>query len=173
MDAIVLEPSLRMTLEQDAAHEANSVNDLINEADDDYLRERQQAKIDREIVAYEEMHAELLRDNLDEWVALHNQELVEHDRDRVALDRRLRAWYGRTSVLIRQVLLDPIEEIWMRTPSTGRTTAMRFAYNTDYIPQAPHLEIRMAVPDETFRMAPLAVLVDTGADDDDRSASLH
>lgn len=32
MDAIVLEPSLRMTLEQDAAHEARSVNDLIDEA---------------------------------------------------------------------------------------------------------------------------------------------
>lgn len=53
MDAIVLEPSLRMTLEQDAAHEARSVNDLINEAVAHYLRERQQAKIDREIAAYE------------------------------------------------------------------------------------------------------------------------
>ena len=123
MDAIVLEPSLRMTLEQDAAHEARSVNDLINEAVAHYLRERQQAKIDREIAAYEAMHAELMREHLDEWVALHNQELVDHDRDRVALYRRIRARYGRTSVLIRQVLAEPVEEIWMRTPSTGRTTA--------------------------------------------------
>ena len=41
---------------------------------------------------------------------------------------------------------------------------MRYAYNTDYVPPAPHLEIRLAVPDEMFRMTPLAVLVDTGAD---------
>ena len=41
---------------------------------------------------------------------------------------------------------------------------MKFAYNTDYVPPAPHLEIRLAVPDEAFRMTPLAVLVDTGAD---------
>jgi hypothetical protein len=41
---------------------------------------------------------------------------------------------------------------------------MKFAYNKDYVPPAPHLEIRLAVPDETFRMAPLAVLIDTGAD---------
>lgn len=41
---------------------------------------------------------------------------------------------------------------------------MRFAYNTRYVPPAPHLEIRLAVPDEAFRMAPLTVLVDTGAD---------
>lgn len=111
-----------MTLEQDAAHDARSVNDLINEAVAHYLRERQQAKIDREIAAYETMHAELMRDHLDEWVAIHNQELVDHDRDRVALYRRIRAIYGRTSVLIRQVLAEPIEEIWVRTPSTGRTT---------------------------------------------------
>lgn len=41
---------------------------------------------------------------------------------------------------------------------------MRFAYDTDYVPPAPHLEIRLAGPDEAFRMAPLTVLVDTGAD---------
>ena len=40
---------------------------------------------------------------------------------------------------------------------------MKFAYNTDYVPPAPHLEIRLAIPDETFRMTPLVVLVDTGA----------
>lgn len=48
MDAIVLEPSLRMMLEQDAAQEARNVNDLINEAVARYLRERRQAKrVDR------------------------------------------------------------------------------------------------------------------------------
>ena len=68
------------TLEQDAAQEARSVNDLINEAVAHYLRERQQAKIDREIAAYEAMHMELITDHPGEWVALHEEELVNHDR---------------------------------------------------------------------------------------------
>ena len=88
---------MRRTLEQDAAQEARSVNDLINEAVAHYLRERQQAKIDREIAAYEAMHMELAR-YPGEWVALHKQELVNHDLDRVALYRRIRAKYGHTSV---------------------------------------------------------------------------
>ena len=122
MDAIVLEPTLRSRLEQDAAQEVRSVNDLVNEAVAQYLRQRQQAKIDREIATYEDMHAQLLRDHLGEWVAIHDQQLVDHDSDRVALYRRVRARYGRTSVLIRQVTTEQVEEIWLRTPSTGRTT---------------------------------------------------
>ncbi|MCB9141978.1 MAG: hypothetical protein H6646_06845 [Anaerolineales bacterium] len=122
MDAIVLEPTLRSRLEQDAAQEVRSVNDLVNEAVAQYLRQRQQAKIDREIVAYEDMHGQLVRDHLGEWVAIHDQQLVDHDSDRVALYRRVRARYGRTSVLIRQVTTEQVEEIWLRTPSTGRTT---------------------------------------------------
>ena len=120
MDTIMLEPSLRIWLEQDAAQDVRSVNDLVNEAVAQYLRERQQTKIDREIAAYEAMHAQLARDHLGDWVAIHRQKLVDHDRDRVALYRRIRAQYGRTAVLLRQVTVDPVEEVWVRTPTTGK-----------------------------------------------------
>jgi len=122
MDTIMLEPNLRAWLEQDAEQDTRSINDLINEAVSQYLRERQQAKLDREIAAYEAMHPQLMLVHAGEWVAIHRQELVDHDRDRVALYRRIRSRYGRTSVLIRQVMDDPIEEVWLRTPSTGRAT---------------------------------------------------
>jgi hypothetical protein len=121
MDTIVLEPNLRAWLEQDAEQDTRSINDLINEAVAQYLRERQQAKLDREIAAYEAMHPQLVLDHAGEWVAIHRQELVDHDHDRVALYRRIRSRYGRTSVLIRQIMDDPIEEVWLRTPSTGRS----------------------------------------------------
>lgn len=122
MDKIVLEPSLRAWLEQDAAQDTRSINDLINEAVAQYLRDRQQAKLDNEIAAYEALHHELVRDHAGEWVAIHRQELVDHDRDRVALYRRIRSRYGHTSVLIRQVLPEPVEEVWLRTPATGRAS---------------------------------------------------
>lgn len=123
MDTIVLEPNLRVWLEQDAEQDTRSVNDLINEAVAQYLRERQQAKLDREIVAYEAMHSQLLLDHAGEWVAIHRQELVDHDHDRIALYRRIRSRYGRTSVLIREVMAYPVEEVWLRTPTTGRASA--------------------------------------------------
>lgn len=123
MDTIVLEPNLRVWLEQDAEQDTRSVNDLINEAVAQYLRERQQAKLDREIVAYEAMHSQLLLDHAGEWVAIHREELVDHDRDRIALYRRIRSRYGRTSVLLRKVMADPVEEVWLRTPATGRASA--------------------------------------------------
>jgi len=120
METIVLEPGLRTWLEQDAAQDVRSLNDLVNEAVGRYLRERQQTKLDREIAAYEAMHPRLLREHLDEWVAIHRQKLVDHDGDCAALYRRVRAQYDRTSVLIRQVTPDPIEEVWMHTPTTGK-----------------------------------------------------
>lgn len=121
METIMLEPSLRTWLEQDAAQDVRRINELVNEALAQHLRQRQEAKIDREIAAYEAMHVQLVRDHLGEWVAIHRQQLVDHDSDRAALYRRIRSQYGRTAVLIRQVAVDPVEEVWARTPATGRT----------------------------------------------------
>ncbi|OGO43460.1 MAG: hypothetical protein A2Z04_06410 [Chloroflexi bacterium RBG_16_57_9] len=120
MDVIVLRSDLRETLKKDAEQEARSVNDLVNEAVEHYLRERQQAKLDTEIAAYEAMHDELRQKYLGEWVAVHDQKLVEHDSDGLALYRRVRARFGRISVLIRQVTEESVEEVWIRTPSTGK-----------------------------------------------------
>ena len=50
MDAtIVLRADLRETLEKDAEQEARSLDDMVNEAVEHYLRERQRAKLDQEL----------------------------------------------------------------------------------------------------------------------------
>ena len=120
MDAIILRPDLRETLEKNARQEARSVDDIVNEAVERYLHEQQLAKLDTEILAYESMHPELRQKYLGQWVAVHEQKLVDHDSDRAALYRRVWAKYGRTSVLIRQVRDQASEDIWIRTPSYGR-----------------------------------------------------
>lgn len=117
---ITLKPDLLETLAKDAEQESRSVNDIVNEAVELYLRERQRAKLNREIVAYEAMHSELRQKYLGQWVAIHQRELVDYDHDRVALYQRIRAKYGRISVLLRQVADQPIDEVWVRTPSTGK-----------------------------------------------------
>ncbi len=120
MLSISLSPDLTSSLEQEAIEEDKSVNDIVNSAVENYLHARQQAKIDQEIVAYQAMHAKLKKEMLGEWIAIHNQKLVDHDIDRVALYRRIRARYDRNPILIRQVREQPTEELFARTPNTGR-----------------------------------------------------
>ena len=120
MEAIVLRPELREAVEKDATQEAKSVNEIVNEAVEQYVRERLRVKLDQEIAAYEAMHAELRRKYLGKWVAVHEQKLIDHDDDRAALYRRVRAKFGSLPVLIRQVTAQTSEDIRMRTPSTGK-----------------------------------------------------
>jgi hypothetical protein len=120
MGEIVLRSDLHETLEKDAEREDRSVNEIVNEAIERYLHERQIAKLDAEIAAFEKLYPELRQKYLGQWVAMHEQELVDYDSDRAALYKRVRATYGRTAVLIRQVTEQPDNEIWIRTPSTGK-----------------------------------------------------
>jgi hypothetical protein len=120
MDAIALRDDLRETLERDAEQEAKSISEIVNVAVERYLHERQLAKLDTEIAAYERMYPELHQKYLGKWVAVYEQKLVDHDDDRAALYRRVRATFRRTAVLIRQVTEQPDNEIWIRTPSTGK-----------------------------------------------------
>jgi len=119
-EPIVLRPELQDFLEKSAQQEAKSVNDVINEALAYYFEAKQEEKINQEIEAYQAMHSELWEKLPYQWVAIHNQTLVDHDTDDVALYRRVRAQYGRISILIRQVRETPNPEIWIRTPSTGK-----------------------------------------------------
>jgi Family of unknown function (DUF5678) len=122
MSVITLRPDLVTTLEQDALQAQKSVSDFVNDAIAYYIQARQQEKLTSEIAAYESFHTELKQKYLGQWVAIHNQQLVDHDVDRVSLYRRIRQQYGKTSVLLRQVEEYPAAEIWWRTPNTGKVT---------------------------------------------------
>ncbi len=41
---------------------------------------------------------------------------------------------------------------------------MKFNYNTHYFPAAPHMQIRLGIPDEALKIGPLLAFVDSGAD---------
>jgi len=120
VEAIVLKPDLQESLERDAIRESRTVSDLVNEAVARYLREREQAKLERETAAYEHMHHDLARDYLGQWVAVHDGALVDHDTDVSALSQRLRQRYGRTSILIRQVREEPSDDLRVRSPRLVR-----------------------------------------------------
>lgn len=119
-ETITLRPDLRESLARNAQEAARTLNDLVNEAVESYLEVRQNEILDREVAAYVRLQPGLWRTMPGEWVAIYKQQLVDHDADQMVLYRRIRSTYGATPVLIRQVGENPVEEIWIRTPSMGR-----------------------------------------------------
>jgi hypothetical protein len=122
-DVVVLRPDLREILERNAEQEARTLDDLVNEAVALYVHRLQQKQIEREAEAYERMHPSLRDRFLGQWVAIHDQQLVDHDSDRLALYRRVRTRFGHTPILMRRVAESPVETIWMRTRSTGKKSS--------------------------------------------------
>ena len=98
-----LREELLETLEDRAEQEGKDVNDILNAAVEHYLLKEQRDKLDQEISAYQTMYPDLLKKYPQQWVAIHNRELVDHDIDGLALYNLVRKNYGLTSVLIRNV----------------------------------------------------------------------
>lgn len=116
MATIDVSSEIRAQLEADAARESRSVEDLVNQLLRAYLRDRQRQKIARETEAYDSLHPALVADHLGRWVAIHGEQLVDSDGDLAALHARIRAQYGRTAVLIRQVERTPERELRAGSP---------------------------------------------------------
>ena len=120
METIELRPDLREALEQDAERESRSVNDIVNDAVEQYLYEQSKTKILWEIEAYHRMHPELKQKYFHQWVAVHDQKLIDHDEDRTILHRRVHEKYGDISILIREVMEQPEVELRFRTRGRGK-----------------------------------------------------
>lgn len=118
-ETIMLRDDLRLSLVETIQGEA-SLNDLVNAAVESYLEARQNEKLDREIAAFIRLQPTLRRMLPDVWVAVHDEQVVDHDADRRLLYRRIRAAYGAMPVLLRRVDDVTGEDIWFRTTSTGK-----------------------------------------------------
>ena len=117
-----LRPDLNRSLVESARLEKKTVGDLINDAVEYFLEWRWREALDRELSAYAAIHGELWRTQRGQWVAVYEGRLVDQDTDEATLVGRVRAQIGEVPVLICQVGPSPVEESWLRTPSTGRRT---------------------------------------------------
>jgi hypothetical protein len=70
----------------------------------------------REEAAFYRMHVDLLQKYLGEYVAVYNEEMVDHDRDQVALYLRIKARYPGQFVWIASVRETAVEEYIMHPP---------------------------------------------------------
>ena len=117
-----LRPDLNRSLVESARLEKKTVGDLINDAVEYFLEWRWREALDRELSAYAAIHSELWRTQRGQWVAVYEGRLVDQDTDEATLSRACVPQLGEVPVLICQVGPSPVEESWLRTPSTGRRT---------------------------------------------------
>jgi len=81
-----------------------------------YLRDETRRAIQHEADAFRAMHADLLARYADEYVAIYQGTLVDHDADQLALFTRIEKQYPDAPVLITQVLPEPEEVYTFRSP---------------------------------------------------------
>ncbi|MCX6044962.1 MAG: DUF5678 domain-containing protein [Chloroflexi bacterium] len=89
----------------------------VDVADEDFgdLSELDQA-VEREIAAYHAMHATLWEEYPGQHVAIYGGQLIDHDRDGVALSQRIDQQYPDEFVLMRKVESEPERVLYFRSP---------------------------------------------------------
>ncbi len=73
-------------------------------------------QMQKEEAAFEKMLPTLLPNYLGEYVAIYQQQLVDHDEDEIALVERVHATYPNAVILVKQVSNVPEQPIVFRSP---------------------------------------------------------
>lgn len=73
-------------------------------------------QMEQEQAAFQRMLPELLASHAQEYVAIHHGQLVDHDKEQIALVTRVDAAYPQEVVLIKQVKGEPDKVLHMRSP---------------------------------------------------------
>jgi hypothetical protein len=103
-----------------AKQQDRKLEDLIQEALQQYIWESRERQIDREMQAYRALHLELKQHYLGEYVAIYNGKLVDHDVDRRTLSQRVHQRYADAVVLITPVEPQPDREFLLTSPRFER-----------------------------------------------------
>ncbi len=100
MTEIVLGEPLASQIREAAEAQGIAVENLIEEAVRQYRFQAQRAKLDAEADWWRAAPARLRSSYAGEFVAIHNRQVVDHDKSDEDLRRRIRAVFRKTAVLI-------------------------------------------------------------------------
>jgi hypothetical protein len=82
----------------------------------DFLRAEARHRMRHETKAFRAQHAELLAQYPDQYVAIYQGQVVDHDADQLALLARVEKRYPDTTVLIALITSEPEESYTMHSP---------------------------------------------------------
>jgi hypothetical protein len=83
----------------------------------------EQGAMGREMAAYQAMHKKLLMQYENQYVAIYGGQVVDHDRDQLALVKRRLKNYPNEIVMITQVRPEPIRTLHFRSPRLARSVS--------------------------------------------------
>lgn len=90
--------------------------DIVERSDTPFPVNTNRSIMDQNMTSYQEMHSELVKDYLDQYVAICDDQLIDYDADPIALLQRVRTQHPNKVVLRRKVELAPERELRIRHP---------------------------------------------------------
>jgi hypothetical protein len=103
MQQITLPSTMLSQLRQLAFQENRTVDDLVQDAVQEHLELRADAKIDHEITAFEQQHETLMEHYLGQFVAMHQGQVIDADPELEPLFLRVQNKLPDTPILFRLV----------------------------------------------------------------------
>ena len=117
------EQSLVDRLHQLARQQGGGAEQVLEAAVRDYLDRFEKEAIHRETEHFWAIHHDLLEQYSGEFIALHSGQVVDHDREITALEKRVRQKYGWLPVLIAPVHPEERRELFWRGTRYDKSTA--------------------------------------------------
>jgi len=116
MTTVNLKPDLTRQIEHLAGTKQTEKEAFIDKAVRQYIAQLRHDKIRAETAAFEAQYETLLPQYLNQYVAFHNGQVIDHDPDLRTLHLRVFARLGHTPVLLKQVTKSPDRELVFRSP---------------------------------------------------------
>jgi len=113
---VPIDAKLAESLQQVAAERGKTLEAVMNDLVQNYLREERHAQLMAEMDRFRAKHNELLTKFKGEYIGMHNGEVLDHDVEGGALHKRLRQKHGSLPILIVQVTESPEQEFTVRNP---------------------------------------------------------
>ncbi len=110
MTVIELSPRLLNPLQQVARRQEASVEEIIEELIDRYLREQRHTQLLQEMDRFRQQHAQLLHQFKGKYIGMLDGQVLDSDDDGGALHTRLSRKYGALPILIVEVTEQPEQE---------------------------------------------------------------
>jgi len=121
MATITLDADTQETAEIVSTMTGKSIDQIIEEALNQQLRQLNRKKIDAEMDSFLRLHEELKKQYFGQYVAIHNGNMVAIGENFESIVLKVRQKFGRVAVLIRQVEESPMRTIHFHS-TRGRPT---------------------------------------------------
>lgn len=108
-------PDLLAQVEQAATDQEMTGEEVLVSAVSDYLERRAHVKIVAESEAFARQRPQILAAYPNEFIAMHNGQVVDHDPDLRSLNLRIRRRFGQTAVLMQKADTEN-KELVFRSP---------------------------------------------------------